>query len=59
MEEINFKGISIVNLYLEKLEILNGREREVLIKTIDILNNPLFITGKKISDEDLEKLGII
>lgn len=37
-------AMKIIRLFLEKVEILSPREREVLIKTIDWLNNPLFIS---------------
>ena len=38
--------IKIVLNYLEKLEKLNEKERGVLIKTIDIINNPMFIISE-------------
>lgn len=41
--ENNKEEIRIVLLFLEKLETLTQREREVLIKTIDILNHPIFL----------------
>lgn len=46
MEELvmNEDARKIPRLYLEKLELLNPRGREVLLKTIDILNHPVFIT---------------
>jgi len=45
MEQVpkNEDSLKIVRLYLEKIEILNERERATLIKTIEILNNPLFV----------------
>ena len=36
------KEIEIVHMYLEKLELLSNEERSILIKTIHILNSPLF-----------------
>ncbi len=44
MEKLEMKGMRIVELYLEKLEKLNDDERRVLIRTIDLLNHPIFIT---------------
>lgn len=44
MEKLEFVGMEIVRLYLVKLEELNEEERRVLIKTIDILNHPFFIS---------------
>ncbi len=39
-------GMRIVELYLEKLEKLNDDERRVLIRTIDLLNHPVFIASQ-------------
>lgn len=44
MDEIPNKNIGVVHLYLEKIEKLNDREREVLIETINILNHPIFVS---------------
>ena len=35
----------IVLLFLEKLELLNEEERRTIIKTIQILNSPVFIVN--------------
>lgn len=43
MKKIN-ENLKIPQLFLEKLELLTREERQVLIKTIDILNHPIFIT---------------
>lgn len=43
MEILNDKS-EIILLFLQKLEILSDREREVLIQSIHLINNPLFIT---------------
>jgi hypothetical protein len=47
MEEKQYNGLEVVKLFLEKIELLTDKERQVIIKTIDILNNPLFITKEK------------
>lgn len=45
-EEVNNKeGIRMVLLFLEKLEKLTEKERATLIKTIDILNTPIFVAN--------------
>lgn len=44
MEKISYDGIKILELYLEKLELLSEEERRVFVKTIDILNHPILIT---------------
>lgn len=41
---MNEDALKVVRLYLEKVELLNPREREILLKTIDLLNHPLYIT---------------
>lgn len=43
MELIELKNAEIPRLFLEKLEKLNDKEREVLIQTIDLINRPLFL----------------
>jgi len=45
MEKLEYNGIEIVRLYLEKLELLTEEERRILIKTIDLLNHPVFISN--------------
>lgn len=45
MKEIEYKGLDIVKLFLEKLEKLNDKERAVIIRTIEMLNNPMFLTN--------------
>jgi len=42
MEKINYDAIEIVKMYLLKLEDMNEEERRVLIKSIDLINNPFF-----------------
>jgi hypothetical protein len=44
MEEIKPNGLKTVELFLEKLEKLNEKERAVLIQTIDLLNHPIFVS---------------
>ena len=45
MREIKHdKEVEIVYLFLNKLELLNDKERSTIIATIDWLNNPIFIT---------------
>ena len=48
MEKIEYSALSIVQLYLEKLEQLTLDERKVLIRSIDLINNPVFITDAKL-----------
>ena len=43
MDKIEYSGLKIVGLYLEKLELLNEQERAVITKTIDLLNHPVFV----------------
>lgn len=43
MEELEMKNAEIPRLYLEKLELLNERERAVLIKVIELIANPMFV----------------
>lgn len=45
MEQLEFKHTDIVLLFLQKLEALNERERAVLIRTIEIINTPMFVTN--------------
>ncbi len=45
MEELEYKNIEVVILFLQKLEIMNEHERKVLIHTIELLNNPMFVTN--------------
>lgn len=45
MKELEYKNIEIVRLFLEKVEKLNERERATLIKTIELLNTPVFISN--------------
>ena len=33
----------ITKLYLEKLELMTEEERKTLIKTIQLINNPIFV----------------
>ena len=33
----------IIRLFLEKLELMTEEERKTLIKTIQLLNNPMFV----------------
>ncbi len=47
MEKMETKGLKIIELYLEKLEKLNEKERAILIQTIDLLNHPIFVTNNK------------
>jgi len=42
MEILNDKS-EIVLLFIKKLELLNERERDVLIQSIHLMNNPMFI----------------
>lgn len=41
----NEDALKIVRLYLEKLEALSAEERKILLKTIDFLNQPVFVTN--------------
>lgn len=45
MEQLETKNIDIVRLFLQKVEVLNETERAILIKTIEIINTPLFVTN--------------
>jgi hypothetical protein len=45
MEKIEYSGITIIKLYLQKLELLNDRERATLIGAIELINTPLFIAN--------------
>lgn len=45
MEELEIKNIDIVRMYLQKLEQFNDEERRVLIKTIDLINHPMFFAS--------------
>lgn len=56
MKKLNYEGIEIVGMYLEKLELLNEKERGILIQTIHLLNNPMYISD--ISSENKEILGL-
>ena len=44
MEKLEYDGINIVFLYLNKLESLTDRERRVLIDAIELINKPMFVT---------------
>lgn len=43
LELVETEGTKIVRLYLEKLELLNEKERAVLIDSINLLNKPVFV----------------
>jgi hypothetical protein len=44
IEQIKNPALDVVLLYLQNLEILNNEERKVLIQTIHLMNNPMFIS---------------
>jgi hypothetical protein len=39
------KGLDIVVLFLQKLEMLNQKERAEIIKVIELLNKPLYLVA--------------
>ncbi len=45
MKELELKNIEVVVLFLQKLEKLTDEERKTLIKTIQLINNPMFISN--------------
>lgn len=45
---------SIVYLFLEKLELMTDEERKTIIKTIQILNHPVFTTSSEVGVQDIE-----
>lgn len=36
------KNIEILRLYLEKLELLTPKEREIILKAIELLSTPIY-----------------
>ena len=44
MKELEYNGMTILTLFLEKLEKLTDREREVVIQSIEMINKPIFVS---------------
>lgn len=56
--ELKFDGLNLIKLYLEKLELLNQKERDILIDIIKISNTPI-IYYEEDKTSDIELRGII
>ncbi len=44
LTEIYGKSVDVLRLYLEKLELLTPREREIISYAIDCMNRPILVS---------------